>query len=294
MGGISRKEAEAAAAGDKAIGAAGLKSMDGSNLVGARARLAMLKAGGRENLSDQTQQGILETEHANVMKEVTEGVAKQIKAQRPAVSVTEARLMAEKVLAEELNKGAKILRDRNGHGAGVDTLGRALADQGKNPGGVPSLGSAGLMDFFRGAPGKIGRGFKNMFQPGNFGAQYALSMAAPMIGSMFDQGNAEDVAHNRSGEGAFTAGRVTNGTLSGAAMGLSLGMATGNPWGAAVGAGVGAVYGFAKSVNDASKELEDARLGRAAVEFGDYLEKVVRGDKRGNIVGESKGLADLS
>lgn len=250
------------------IAKAGLHTANVGDLANLRVSGAVSAAGGPGMLSNQTLLELANKEHLKVEQELTKGIQRQLQALTPAITATEARRKAEEMAATALKEGSAVLRNRAGNVVGLQDLGEQLAAGGKN-----ASGQGRFSNFLATRADALGRGASWLGgrMGGGVGGLVALS-AAPMIGSAFDPSKEQvEAAAVTGNSGGVRRGAAVGGALSGAAMGAGVGMMFG-PWGAAIGGVIGGLTGLVSSLNQAEKDIREAKVGDALTRLGDTLQ----------------------
>lgn len=270
----------------------GITSARGSSYDRARRVSALNAAGGADQLSLRTIGEIEQREHNRSLSDLTKGIQRQLNALYPTISATESYRKAQELAAAAVKEGSgeRVLRNRGtGNVIGLESLGLQLDTAGR-----PIEGRA------TGIGGRLRGGFqklKEAFRPD--GSQVGYFAAAATLGALGgfispSQAEADSVARSGSGGGRYKAEAAASGILAGAAGGAGIGLATGNPAVIAIGAAAGAAIGLYSSLKEASRALDEARLGQKLNEFGDFLERVGRKGSGITAGGEGSALESLT
>lgn len=232
------------------------------------------------------------TEHANrVTTALSKALEAKAKEENFSLATTKALTEEEKhLLRAEINKERQI--------TGTAGLSGQLAAK-----GLAATTESGRFEKMFGRVGLSGLGRKlgNLSRQDAFNVHFALSSATSLFGGVLENAGGtaqEELARGGSGSvfGRFGGFRAFGSGIQGAATGaVTASLITGNPLAIAATAAAGAVYQFTNSVKESAEEIRQVRIGNAAERLGRSLENLSAGkeDVTPHTLGEiSKDLGE--
>lgn len=230
-------------------------------------------------------------EEAKVKQDLINAEKKRIKALDTGISKQEIANIAQENVSKALLLGSKVIIDNNGKVSALAlTIGKTEAALKLTKEQAEKLAAAELKmaneiaNGGTGAPGggtgnKVGGLFSKVAERAQGIGLIGLSLGASYGSQAFENTPADiESAARGVNSGSVTGKAGASGALTGAAAGASIGTLFG-PWGIAIGAAAGAVYGYTDSIKKAEKDIRDAKISSALVEFSETLDSINKSDR---------------
>jgi hypothetical protein len=276
----------------------------------ALANQRITERGGADNLSDSTR-AVVESqalaEHENsVRRELISAQENLLKLLQPNMTALERQTKAIEEAEKTLSGQTKVVKDQSGKLLGTEEqVNRATAR------GVQAPGAGG---FVYGLQQRFGgyidsaREFARNNMATRANARWARFTNTPTFGyaaagpgaagayaaNALDQraGTADDAVGTDAGTASYKGYKGASGAVSLGLAGAAAGFAVGGPVGAAVGAIAGAGYGLYSALQDAEKDIREAKIGNALAELGTKLSAFATGLPDFNTTSGIGGLLD--